>query len=125
MPNLVQINKTGSVVKSWELRDDPVQIGRGDDVQIKIDDHEMSRRHCEITGNSGRHSIQDQNSTNGTWVNGRRITSAILKVNDQIKAGETTFLYHIGTSTMLGVAEKAMGKGFHTQLGEIYKDAEK
>lgn len=124
MPHLVQIDKNGSVIKSWELRDDPLMIGRGDDAQIKIEDHEMSRAHCAISAKHGRHSIQDQNSTNGTWVNGRRVNAAGLKANDQIKVGATTFLYHVGTSTLLGVAEQAMGKGFHTQLGEIYKEVQ-
>ena len=124
MPHLVQVNATGNTVKSWELGDQPLVIGRGDDVQIKVDDLEMSRRHCEILCSNGRHSVRDNNSTNGTFVNGRQVTTASLKANDQIKVGQTTFLYHVGTSTFLGIIEKATGKGFGTQLKDIYKEVE-
>ncbi len=124
MPHLVQLNPEGHVVKSWELADQPLTIGRGDDVQIKVDDQEMSRHHCQIVAHEGRHAIEDQNSTNGTWVNGRRVTTASLRANDQIKTGQTTFVYHVGTATLLGFAERAVGKGFQTQLKDIYKEVQ-
>ena len=54
-------------------------IGRDDSADIVLDDPGISRRHCEIrVTNDGPHlvaSIRDLGSTNGTFVNGERITS--------------------------------------------------
>ena len=124
MPWLVQVGPSGTVLRSWELGKRPVTFGRGDDVDAKIEDHEMSRHHFHIDFVNDVHVLTDDNSTNGTWVNGRRATHSYLKSEDRIRAGGAQFLYQVGTSTMLGMAEKAVGGTFKDELKKIYDGVE-
>jgi pSer/pThr/pTyr-binding forkhead associated (FHA) protein len=91
-------------------------------VDARIDDNEMSRQHFVISPKSGGYVIQDQNSQNGTLVNGRRITEATLKPNDNIRAGRTQFVFVEGLATIIG---KLQGepKGYRTHIREISKEA--
>jgi pSer/pThr/pTyr-binding forkhead associated (FHA) protein len=123
MPWLVKLNSDGHAAQSWELSKDPVVFGRNEEAQIQIDDDQMSRRHFEIKFVNDSHILTDLNSTNGTWHNGRRITHAYLKSEDQVRAGQTKFLYQVGTSTMIGMVEKAAGTTLKDELKKIYEQA--
>jgi len=59
------------------------------------DDPGISRQHFSIECSSENCRIQDLNSSNGTWVNGRRVSEAILQEGDEIAAGELRFAVHI------------------------------
>jgi pSer/pThr/pTyr-binding forkhead associated (FHA) protein len=125
MPWLTRVDSTGKIVQSWELGKTPVVFGRGDDVTVMIDDQQMSRRHFEIKFVNDSHILTDQNSTNGTWVNGRKVMHSYLKSGDQILAGQTHFRYQIGTATMLDMVQHAAGSTFKDEIKKIYKDADK
>lgn len=67
-------------------------LGRGADVDIRIDDPGVSRRHAEIVLGTDV-TIRDLNSTNGTLVNGRMISSVVLDDGARIQLGTTTLTY--------------------------------
>jgi pSer/pThr/pTyr-binding forkhead associated (FHA) protein len=72
--------------------DDRLVIGRNSDGHGRLgDDPELSRHHAEVARTpSGEFTIKDLSSTNGTFVNGTRLTAvAILSVGDEIEAGGT------------------------------------
>ena len=75
-------------------------LGRDIGAGIVVDDANVSRRHAEIRVTpDGPHLVarlKDLTSTNGTWVNGERITSVRLASDDRITIGQTTFTYHAG-----------------------------
>jgi pSer/pThr/pTyr-binding forkhead associated (FHA) protein len=75
-------------------------LGRDDSADIVVDDPGVSRRHSEIrVTNDGPHlvtSIRDLNSTNGTFVNGDRITSTRLEDGDQVTIGRTSATFRAG-----------------------------
>jgi hypothetical protein len=75
-------------------------IGRDALADVILDDPGISRRHSEIrVTNDGPHlvtSIRDLGSTNGTFVNGERITSTRLKDGDRLTVGRTTIHFHAG-----------------------------
>ncbi|HSJ52338.1 MAG TPA: FHA domain-containing protein, partial [Anaerolineae bacterium] len=69
-----------------------VRIGRGSMNEITIQDNQSSRQHAEITRQGDQLIVRDMGSTNGTFVNGERITgSRTLRPGDQLRIGETTF----------------------------------
>ncbi len=69
-------------------------IGRDMDLPISIQDTQVSRRHAQITFNSLGFWIEDLGSTNGTYVNGVRITGkAPLRDKDVIRLGGTTMIF--------------------------------
>jgi diguanylate cyclase (GGDEF)-like protein len=72
-------------------------IGRGGDVQFRLTDTEISRRHARIVRRGGEVFVEDLNSTNGTFVNGLQVERQALKDGDKIQVGTTTILkfsYH-------------------------------
>lgn len=68
------------------------RLGRGTDVDIRIDDPGVSRHHAEITLGSDV-SLRDLGSTNGTLVNGRMVSSMVLSDGARIQLGTTTLTY--------------------------------
>jgi len=120
MPYLIQKSRDGSLVKQWDLKGRPLSIGRGDTVDAQIDDQEMSRLHFTISPKGNAYLITDQESSNGTWVNGQRVSEVTLKPNDRIQAGQTNFVFVDGLGTIIGKLEKDP-KGLGTYLREISK----
>jgi FHA domain len=53
------------------------------------DDMHMSSVHCKVSNLGDRGEIKDCNSTNGTWLNNRKITAETLREGDRIRAGMT------------------------------------
>ena len=123
MPYLIQKHSDGSIVKQWDVRDKPLTVGRGNQVHARIDDNEMSRQHFVISPKGGGYVIQDQNSQNGTLVNGQRVTETMLKPNDKIRAGQTQFVFVDGLATVIGKLQDEP-KGYGTHIREISKKIE-
>jgi hypothetical protein len=73
-----------------------VTIGRSPQTDIPIDDRFASGRHARIYQRDGFAYIEDMGSTNGTYLNGKRLESAeLLRTEDRIRIGDTEFRYAI------------------------------
>ncbi|MEO0097956.1 MAG: FHA domain-containing protein [candidate division WOR-3 bacterium] len=68
-----------------------INIGRAPDNDIVLNYPQISRYHCRIIKKDEEIIIYDLNSTNGTFVNGRRIKEARLKIGDRINLGSYAF----------------------------------
>lgn len=68
-----------------------VLIGRGKENSLVLEDHAVSRHHARIVEEPDGHILVDNNSANGSWVNGQRVTEQRLKPGDQIRVGKTVF----------------------------------
>lgn len=67
---LVHIYPTGpNMGKRYALGSDPILVGRGDENDIRIQDHSVSRRHARIQPMDDGFYVADLGSTNGTFVN--------------------------------------------------------
>lgn len=67
---------------------DIVRIGRESDNDIVYKEGEVSRYHCELYCSNGRVYIRDLESTNGTQVNGKDISTPVaLKMSDEVVLG--------------------------------------
>lgn len=67
-----------------------ITIGKAPHNQIVIQDPYVSKEHIRITQNAqGSYFLEDLNSTNGTFVNGKRVTNVALQLNDIVKIGDT------------------------------------
>ena len=79
--------------QSYELNKDIVTLGRDITNDIVINDPEVSRHHLRLTRGAGGFTMEDLGSTNGTFVNGQRLTGARpLRPGDMIGLGETVTL---------------------------------
>lgn len=62
-------------------------VGRSSDLDMVLVEEMVSRRHARIQLQNGQISIDDLNSTNGTFVNGERVTHAELQEGDRVLIG--------------------------------------
>ena len=85
-------NSAGGVLLC-ELSSGRVNIGRIYENEIYLRDAKVSRLHAFIVYEDKAHTIYDAQSTNGTFVNGTKITQQRLQDGDQIKIGNTTLVY--------------------------------
>ena len=69
------------------LGPEPVLIGRDPQNDVVLDDRRVSRKHAEIRLRLGRYTLYDLQSTNGTYVNGRRVAEKVLEDGDKISVG--------------------------------------
>jgi two-component system, cell cycle response regulator len=77
----------------FTLIDEEIFIGRGAGCSIQIDDPGISRRHAKIIRQSLVSCVvQDLDSRNGTFVNGKRVSSARLAEGDRLGVGDTIVL---------------------------------
>ncbi|MDH4178013.1 MAG: FHA domain-containing protein [Thermoleophilia bacterium] len=69
-------------------------IGRSPECDVFLDDVTVSRRHAEVVREGERYTIRDLGSLNGTFINRRRIESAVLEDDDEVQIGKyrLTFL---------------------------------
>ena len=70
-------------------------IGRGSDADITIADAGTSRRHVEILWDGERAMVRDLNSTNGTLLDGRKVTEAPLPPDSVVTIGRTDIAFHV------------------------------
>jgi hypothetical protein len=71
------------------------RLGRGTETDIRIDDPGVSRNHCEIVLGTDV-LLRDLNSTNGTWMNGERITEIVLTDGTEVTVGATVLRFRSG-----------------------------
>jgi len=68
---------------------DGVTIGRGEENAVRLYDETSSRRHAEVRRDGGDFRVRDLGSSNGTFLNGARITDVVLTDGDEIQVGAT------------------------------------
>ncbi len=83
--------------RSFPLRDNRVVVGRSGDVDITIDEAEVSRMHAVIFREGGRLWLADLGSANGTLVNGYAVAGEPIEVGsgDMLSFGPTTFALRV------------------------------
>ncbi len=84
---------TADAMHSFPLSSGITTIGRDKHCRIKIEDPVISRQHAHITVSGGRVLLTDLMSTNGTYVNDRRVTcDTVLHGGDRVRIGRTEFV---------------------------------
>ena len=71
------------------------RIGRGNDNELVLDTKHVSRYHAVLLAGPVHTTIEDLNSTNGVFVNGKRVSRQALKDGDRVTVGRTQFRYTV------------------------------
>ena len=83
----------GLKAQRFSLHEGRHTIGRGSDNDIVVDDPSVSNGHAWIMNQHGSYLIMNTLSTNGTFVNDRRIHEASLKHGDHIRLGQAELVF--------------------------------
>jgi|GEM_PF-2197400 len=84
--NLI-VKKGQEIIKVYPIKKNEVLVGRHPESDLVLDDPLVSRRHCKILIKNDSIFIEDLNSTNGTFLNGKRVSFSELKIGDEISIG--------------------------------------
>src|SRR5262245_14422206 len=114
------------------IRGASVTIGRHVDCDLQVQEQRVSGRHARITLSDGVYHLADLGSSNGTEINGKRITEKIqLKQGDIISfAGRAfEFVEHSSASSKsippaFGLNEPSVDSGKHAVLQQVEIDTE-
>lgn len=82
-----------TVGRTFPLEGEEIFIGRDTSNRISINDAEVSRKHARLVWQGEFYLLEDLGSTNGTFVNGQRLTGSVaLKPGDLVALGENVVL---------------------------------
>jgi len=73
--------------RSYDLATERTTVGRVEDNAFQIAEPSVSSRHCEILLQGGNIVVKDLNSTNGTFINGEKISEGVLKPGQTLRLG--------------------------------------
>jgi predicted component of type VI protein secretion system len=91
MNYVLQVVRGRSATTTLKLADGVTSLGRHDDCIIRIKSSQVSRKHCELFEAGGKLTVRDLGSSNGTFVNGKRVLGQQpLKVGDELTVGSVT-----------------------------------
>jgi pSer/pThr/pTyr-binding forkhead associated (FHA) protein len=80
---------------TFPLEGDQLTIGRDASNGVAINDAEVSRKHSRLSFQGGKYVVEDLGSTNGTFVNGQRLSGpVVLKPGDVVSLGEQIVLMY-------------------------------
>jgi Protein of unknown function (DUF3662)/Inner membrane component of T3SS, cytoplasmic domain len=81
--------------RSYPLSIGSTVIGRGDQANLRLPDVGISRRHARLDYDGAQVVLTDLGSTNGSMVNGQRISAVALNPGDMIQIGTTTLTFRV------------------------------
>src|SRR6266576_5463333 len=87
MAKLVLLS-AGMTGRAHELKVDKTTIGRVDDNTFQIPEPSVSSHHCEVLLRGSDIVVHDLNSTNGTFINGEKVTESVLKPGQVLRLGQ-------------------------------------
>lgn len=118
---LVNIYPTGPGVGTrCILGSKPIIVGRGEDCDIGISDHSVSRRHARIEATVAGYRIEDLHSTNGTFVNNVRVSVTRLMDGDYLRVGGSIFRFLAGGNIEAQYHEEIVRLTIQDPLTEAY-----
>lgn len=98
----IVVSLDGQIIEQRVVKEDQVVLGRNADCDLVMDDGEVSGRHASIMTVVNDHFLEDLSSTNGTLVNGRRVTRHLLEHNDVVFIGPYRIKYMNAASVGVG-----------------------
>ena len=87
---------SNSTPKRFPLTDDSILVGRQAYCDLVLENHAVSREHAKFIRNKDQWFVEDLQSRNGVWINGKRTGYEPVRVKDgdQIVVGDVTLIFH-------------------------------
>ena len=119
----IVLSLDGEIIEQRVVSEQRLLVGRNPDCDLVVDAGEVSGRHAAIITVVNDHFLEDLASTNGTLVNGKRITRHLLENNDVVFLGPYRLKYLNAASAGVGfdrtqiiAAVKPMGAAADTRV---------
>ncbi|OGV59988.1 MAG: hypothetical protein A2283_10555 [Lentisphaerae bacterium RIFOXYA12_FULL_48_11] len=87
------VNITSGMSEMYPLHEGVTTIGRESDNKIQVLRANISRHHAKITNMPSVCQVEDLDSINGTFVDGERIKSMVLKHGNEVRFGDEVFRF--------------------------------
>lgn len=108
----LHLSGEGLTSQKFIIEEESAVIGRGKDADLRVPTETISRRHARLHWDQDQLWIEDLDSSNGTFVNGRRLTARhLLAPNDEIRLGHRVVLrvQAEGVEVAPGAAQTILG----------------
>jgi pSer/pThr/pTyr-binding forkhead associated (FHA) protein len=92
---VLRVTDPGGRTREVILEDGSLTIGRATDNDLVAVDGQVSRHHGRIDGRRGTLVYTDLASTNGSSVNGVRVSEVVLGVGDRLEVGDTSIIVEV------------------------------
>lgn len=89
--SLVQVDQESTSEQRFVLHDGVCEVGRGGECEIRISNGSVSKRHARLIVKGLQLVIEDLGSTNGTYVNGKRVQTSALVDRDIVQFANMTY----------------------------------
>ncbi len=96
-PHVLEMVAGPGAPTQFVLEDEEIVIGRSSSADLQVLTKGLSRHHVRLVRNGNEYSCHDPGSRNGTFLNGLRIHSAVLRDGDTLQIGDVVFKYHAGS----------------------------
>ena len=83
--------KSDGTRREFPLTKDRIVIGRTSTCDLRLALSSVSREHCEVQIVGGSVKVRDLDSSNGTFINSKRVPEAVVTAGDQIGVGPVVF----------------------------------
>jgi pSer/pThr/pTyr-binding forkhead associated (FHA) protein len=121
MAKLVVLS-AGMTGRTQELKVDKTTIGRVEDNTFQITEPSVSSHHCEVLVRGGDVVVRDLNSTNGTFINGEKVTESVIKPGQILRLGQIEM--RLETDAPTGSAKKHVDQTLVMQRGVSLNELE-
>ena len=115
--------RPGGRHRSFPIHKPQTVIGRREDCDLRIPLGEVSRKHCRLKLDVAGLQISDLGSSNGTYVNGRRVTEEDLDAGDTIRIGSLAFVVQIDGKPPTGEIDAPAEKLSHAGSSELQENS--
>src|SRR5256712_8448137 len=112
----------GMTGRTHELKVDKTTIGRVEDNTFQISEPSVSSHHCEVLLRGSDVVVRDLNSTNGTYINGEKVTESVIKPGQILRLGQIEM--RLETDTMAAPAQKPADRTLVMQRGASLNELE-
>lgn len=110
--------------RTHELKAEKTTIGRVEDNSFQIAESSVSSHHCEIVLRGADVVVKDLNSTNGSYINGEKITESVLKVGQVLRLGQIEMRLEADTPPGAAVPKKPADSTLVMQRGVSLNELE-
>lgn len=121
MAKLVVLS-AGMTGRTQELKVDKTTIGRVEDNTFQIAEASVSSHHCEVLLRGNEVVVRDLNSTNGTFINGEKISESVIKPGQILRLGQIEM--RLDTDTPAATSKKHVDQTMVMQRGVSLNELE-